>query len=403
VANPAGTVGGAELFQSHHRCRLPFRSPQPERSLDTVAVDPTGSELGPVAEDEQVLPFEPALNFLHASLAQSDRSVVPLEEEVRLVERYIAIQKARFGDRLSVELAIAPETLSVPVPRLLLQPLVENAVQHGTSLSVQGGWIRICTEKVMERVVISVINSSPAASRASPPPREGIGIGGIRARLSLLFGDTASISFSRPAEGQFLATVDLPVHPATPLPSEHSGNHLAGTTQPGDTAGGNTALAHRAPQLFHARQPFDSASPKRKAGYKPAEYWIWAAAWFAVVAAYVVVIGFERMVMGLPFAESTLQIVRRAVMVLPAALYSPLVLLALSRIRSQPRATSTIVLACSAVGVAYWLAWTLTLYGLQVTIPAPGRITVELTLPRVPTPLPKLFIAEKPASPALQA
>jgi LytS/YehU family sensor histidine kinase len=304
--------------------------------------------------------------LLAASLAQSDQSLVPLAEEVRLVERYVAIQQARFAGRLSVELDIAPEALSAAVPRLLLQPLVENAVQHGTSQSVEGGWVRVRAAVARGRVVVSVANSSPAGTQASPL-REGIGIGGIRARLALLFGEEAAIRFSTPADGQFSAEVDLPIRTASSSVRRRgeTGGPRAGPTGYDEGSSEHTPRG-RAPQVSLRNAPAERDSHTPTVGHALERPWVWAVAWLAIIAAFIASTGLLRLTRGLPFAASAFQIVQGVALVLPAALFSPLVVLALNRIRSGPRAAGRIALAYAAVGVAYWIAWTYTLYGLHL-------------------------------------
>jgi two-component system LytT family sensor kinase len=76
-------------------------------------------------------------------LARTERSVIPISEEFEFLRTYLEIEQARFGDRLRVELTAEPSVLSVPIPSLLLQPLVENAVKHGLAPKLGGGTLRV--------------------------------------------------------------------------------------------------------------------------------------------------------------------------------------------------------------------------------------------------------------------
>src|SRR5262249_10527939 len=81
--------------------------------------------------------------FLRRASENSHRSQVALQEEVEYLQRYVEIQKVRFGDRLQVSVDIPPELMRAQVPNLLLQPLVENAIKHGIARRVAGGSVRV--------------------------------------------------------------------------------------------------------------------------------------------------------------------------------------------------------------------------------------------------------------------
>ncbi len=100
--------------------------------------------------------IEDLAGLLRLSLDPANRQDVPLQQEIGFVERYIAIQKMRFADRLKVEMAIAPGVSDALVPSLLLQPLVENAISHGISPRVTGGSIKVTAERKGDMVEIGV-------------------------------------------------------------------------------------------------------------------------------------------------------------------------------------------------------------------------------------------------------
>jgi two-component system, LytTR family, sensor kinase len=168
--------------------------------------------------------------LLRRSLDNDGHQLVPLADEVDLAERYAAIQKARFGDRMEIVFDVDAAALAAPVPRLLLQPLVENAVQHGIARSAEGGWIRIEARRRAGWLVVTVVNSGPAADPAAPL-RERVGIGGVRARLELIFGARATLAFGHLAAGGFRVEVELPELAAQPAQwaAERSGDAAAAT------------------------------------------------------------------------------------------------------------------------------------------------------------------------------
>ena len=148
------------------------------------------------------------------------RAEVPLADELTLLRDYLAIQQARFGDTLSVEEDVEPAALDVPVPPLVLQPLVENAVEHGVSrlVGVRG---RIAVSARREgtaggaRLVLSVADNGPGPSADRPAPGSGVGLANTRARLRTLYGDAAALRLEEGPDGGAVAVVEIPV-PARP-------------------------------------------------------------------------------------------------------------------------------------------------------------------------------------------
>ncbi|MEU0462664.1 MULTISPECIES: sensor histidine kinase [Amycolatopsis] len=119
-----------------------------------------------------------------------------LADELRNIDRYLTIERARFGGRLEVRLKIAPEVLSVVVPFLIIQPLVENAVQHGLANKPTGGMVTVTASDYGTEALISVeddgIGMDPARLadlRNSHRTGAHVGLGNINARMRQLFGD----------------------------------------------------------------------------------------------------------------------------------------------------------------------------------------------------------------------
>lgn len=123
-----------------------------------------------------------------------------LAEELRNVERYLALEQARFGDRLQISLLIAPEVLPVTVPYLAIQPLVENAVRHGLASKEGGGQVTILATDMGAEAEISVeddgIGSDPEAIRRVLDGQSGsdsVGLGNVDARLRQVYGDECGL------------------------------------------------------------------------------------------------------------------------------------------------------------------------------------------------------------------
>jgi two-component system LytT family sensor kinase len=119
-----------------------------------------------------------------------------LAEELKSIERYLVLEKARFGDRLNVTLRIAPEVLAVTVPFLTLQPLVENAVRHGLERKADVGTVTILAADFDHEAVISVeddgVGEDPDRVRralAGDAAMDSVGLGNVDERLRSTFGD----------------------------------------------------------------------------------------------------------------------------------------------------------------------------------------------------------------------
>jgi len=133
---------------------------------------------------------------------------VTLERELEFVHGYLEIQQVRFGPRLTVREAIAPETLHRRVPTMVLQPLIENAIRHGIGVRPGPGLVELTSRVEGTELVLTVRDDGPG-----PPPemRDGYGLENTRARLRALHGDRASLALLPAPEGGALVRLVLPV------------------------------------------------------------------------------------------------------------------------------------------------------------------------------------------------
>ena len=141
---------------------------------------------------------------------------VPLSEELEFVEGYLAVEKARFGDRLRVAWAVDPEARSARVPGLILQPLVENAVGHGIAPSPGGGTVRI-TGRVAEGSVVVEVEDDGAGLRgdAASMIRDDHGLGNVRKRVATASRGGGRLELLPASRGRgALARIVLPYVPA---------------------------------------------------------------------------------------------------------------------------------------------------------------------------------------------
>lgn len=149
-----------------------------------------------------------------------DRDVTPeisLRAELALLQHYVDIQQVRFGDRLTVKVEADPHLGDALVPRFLLQPLVENALQHGIGKRAGPGQVLVVarerTNGTGNQLELNVTDDGPGLDNGGL--REGVGLGNTRRRLAVLYGDTAGLELLRDGDRSGLtARVTLPLRRA---------------------------------------------------------------------------------------------------------------------------------------------------------------------------------------------
>ena len=148
---------------------------------------------------------------LHAGLV--DR--VPVDHELLLLQRYIDLQRARFGDRLTVDVSIAVESARrALVPSLLLQPLVENAIEHGIGVRTGAGRIDVVIGRNDDSLLIEIRDDGRGLGGRAI--REGVGLGNCRARLETMYGAGAHhLSIANREGGGAIVRLTLPFHLAS--------------------------------------------------------------------------------------------------------------------------------------------------------------------------------------------
>jgi len=147
-------------------------------------------------------------DLLRIALATAEQPEVPLRRELDFVQLYLDIQLARMGDRLTVRVSADPDTLDVPVPTLLLQPLVENAIRHGAASRPGPATIDLRARRDGSTLVLAVDDDGPG-----PPDgmKGGYGLENTRLRLAASYGSSASLTLARGARGGASAEVRLPI------------------------------------------------------------------------------------------------------------------------------------------------------------------------------------------------
>ena len=149
---------------------------------------------------------------LRRTLTRHRANEVTLGEELELVRQYVAIEQARFSDRLRPEFRIPDSLLSAAFPSFALQHLVENAIRHGIAKHTDAGLLLVTAERVGDMLQVTVINDGVSIDpNLAPPP--GHGIENTRERLRGLYGDKASLEIAPRAEGGTIAKLSVPFQP----------------------------------------------------------------------------------------------------------------------------------------------------------------------------------------------
>jgi two-component system, LytTR family, sensor kinase len=154
-------------------------------------------------------------DVLRRTLGRHRANEVTLEEEMELVRQYLAIEQARFSDRLRVTYDIDPAVLGAAVPGFALQHLVENAVRHGIAKSQEAGRITVAARRDGDVLEMSVTDDGAGVSSPVESPR-GHGIENTRERLRALHGPRASLIVGRGAAGGTSATLRVPYREMMP-------------------------------------------------------------------------------------------------------------------------------------------------------------------------------------------
>jgi LytS/YehU family sensor histidine kinase len=149
-------------------------------------------------------------DLLRMSLESSGIQITSLNRELEFVAGYLEIEKVRFGERLSIVLDIAAETLDAQVPSLLLQPLVENAIRHGISRLSSGGSVRIAASREGRELSLRVRDNGPGLVSVAGTPRTGFGLRTTRERLQTLYGNQHSFEIHDAPSGGVEVSVRIP-------------------------------------------------------------------------------------------------------------------------------------------------------------------------------------------------
>jgi two-component system LytT family sensor kinase len=151
--------------------------------------------------------------FLRVTLDGVEADQIPLSQELLNAEEYLAIEKARLGERLQVRWAIAPGTEDALVPVLLLQPLAENAIRHGIAPKPDGGVLHISADRNGSRLRCRISDDGvgcPPSPDGESRPHRGLGLANTIKRLRVLYGEDQRLAVQWPDGGGCSVEIELP-------------------------------------------------------------------------------------------------------------------------------------------------------------------------------------------------
>ena len=148
--------------------------------------------------------------LMRYSLSNASTETVPLSRELDVVRDYLELEGVRLEERLEVAFDVAPSCLSVPVPGMIVQSLVENAIKHGIARLPAGGRVEVHARREGGRLLLGVANSAPADPAPRAAASTGVGLRNARERLRLLYGGGASLVLDRTEPARTHARLSLP-------------------------------------------------------------------------------------------------------------------------------------------------------------------------------------------------
>jgi len=153
--------------------------------------------------------------LLRSTLDVPDLHYIPLSDELAVTEEYLAIEAIRFGDRLAVHWDVDPGVADTLVPRLILQPLVENAMRHGIARRKNGGFILVKTQRKGEYLAVTIENEPPEEFAAilfdGVARAGGLGLQNVRQRLEHMYGAESTMHTTTNVRGNYEVSFTLPI------------------------------------------------------------------------------------------------------------------------------------------------------------------------------------------------
>src|SRR5262245_10422686 len=150
-------------------------------------------------------------DFLRLTVENSEQQLVTLKEETEFLRCYLDIEQVRFGDRLTVAFELEPQTLSAQVPHLILQPVVENAIQHAIAPRAAQGHINIQAKRLDSLLRVAISDNGPGiTSNPNSLGKKGVGLSNVRSRLQQIYGPDFRFELMNAGDGGLTVVIEIP-------------------------------------------------------------------------------------------------------------------------------------------------------------------------------------------------
>ena len=150
-------------------------------------------------------------DFLRLTVENSEQQFVTLKEETEFLQCYLDIEQVRFGDRLTVAFELEPQTLSAQVPHLILQPLVENAIQHAIAPRAAPGHINIEAKRLNSFLRVAISDNGPGiSSNGNFVGKKCVGLSNVRTRLQQIYGSDFRFELMNANDGGLTVVMEIP-------------------------------------------------------------------------------------------------------------------------------------------------------------------------------------------------
>ncbi len=166
-----------------------------------IALDP--------ARAQQML--DQLIQFLRGTLSSSRNETTTLAEEFALIEAYLGLMAVRMGERLRYSFALPAALRNLPLPPMLLQPLVENAITHGLEPNIDGGMVSLSAAQQDGVLSLTIRDTGRGPQAGAGKPGTGLGLHNTRERLKALYGDRASVTLTADPHGGTVVCLTLPL------------------------------------------------------------------------------------------------------------------------------------------------------------------------------------------------
>lgn len=148
--------------------------------------------------------------ILRNALINTRDRLIPLKQEIETVQDYLSLEKIRYEERLTFNFDLAPTSLNILIPPMIIQTLAENAIKHGVAKKIAGGEVLIKSKLSDDNVIIQIINPGQLSNNSTQNDRPSLGILNTKRRLLMQYGDKASFSIKNLDADSVISTLTIP-------------------------------------------------------------------------------------------------------------------------------------------------------------------------------------------------